>query len=88
MYHTWEAADRCDKVYALLGMSSNYPGADSLFPDYAISWKALLQQVVKFVLSKQVSVMTWDDEEMAVIKSKGCVLGKVFSVESDLAWHD
>jgi hypothetical protein len=43
MYHTHEATKRYDKVYALLGMSSDGPGAPGLSPDYAVPWEELLQ---------------------------------------------
>jgi hypothetical protein len=36
IYYTREATDRRDKVYALLGMSSNDPDAASLSPDYMV----------------------------------------------------
>jgi hypothetical protein len=83
MFHTREASDVRDKVYALLGMSSDDPGGAGLRPDYTVSWKELFQQLVKFVLSKDVSVETSDNSQRAVIKSKGCILGKVSSVRSD-----
>ena len=48
----------------------------------------LLQRLVKFLLCKEISVETWDDREIAVIKSKGCILGQVSSVESDSTRYD
>ncbi|KAK5996951.1 Heterokaryon incompatibility 6-like protein [Cladobotryum mycophilum] len=88
MYHIRKASDRRDKIYALLGMSSDNHSAGGLSADYEVSWKTLFRQVVKFILGEQVSVMTWNDEEVTVIKSKGCVLGKVSSVESYSPWDD
>lgn len=76
MYHTREASNPLDKVYALLGMSSDNYSSGGISPDYKISWKALFQKVIKFILSKQASIITWDDKDMAVIKSKGCTLGQ------------
>jgi hypothetical protein len=81
MFHTREASDPRDKVYALLGMSSDDPGKVGLRPNYEISWKELFQQLVKFVLGKDVSVETFDHGQ-AVIKIKGCMLGQVSSVRS------
>jgi hypothetical protein len=81
MYHTHKATKRHDKVYALLGMSSDDLSKASLSPNYEVPWKQLLQRLVKFLLCEQVSVETWDDREMAVIKSKGGVIGQVSSVE-------
>ena len=82
MFHVHEATKRVDKVYALLGMSSDEPSTAGLPPDYAVPWEELFKRLVKFLLYKQVSVETWGDEERAVIKSKGCILGQVLSVES------
>ncbi|KAF4625123.1 hypothetical protein G7Y89_g13046 [Cudoniella acicularis] len=83
MFHTRKASDVRDKVYALLGMSSDDPGEAGLRPDYEVSWKELFQKLVKFVLGKDLSVETSDYSQRAVIKSKGCMLGQVSSVRSD-----
>ncbi|KAM0417158.1 hypothetical protein ACHAPT_012866 [Fusarium lateritium] len=88
MYHTRKATQRHDKVYALLGMSSDDPSAAGLSADYEIPWGRLFQQLINFLLSEQVSVDTWDDKEMAVIKAKGRVLGQVTSVQRDASWED
>ncbi|RYP52665.1 hypothetical protein DL768_002221 [Monosporascus sp. mg162] len=88
MYHTRKAKEHHDKVYALLGMSSDDPTVAGLSADYNVSWKQLFQQLIRFVLSKRVSVDTWDDKEIAVIEGKGCILGEVSSVERDTAWED
>jgi len=86
MYHNREAADRRDKVYALLGMSSDIPVG--LSPNYNIPWKDLFHQLVKYLIGEQAPVETWDEREIAVIKSKGCVLGTVSPVPSDGPWDD
>ncbi|KAM0542086.1 hypothetical protein ACHAO7_010151 [Fusarium culmorum] len=88
MYHTRQATERRDKVYALLGMSSDDPSIAGLSANYEISWGRLFQQLVNFFFSKQVSVDTWDDKEIAVIRGKGCVLGEVSSVKRDNDWED
>ncbi|KAH6983699.1 heterokaryon incompatibility protein-domain-containing protein, partial [Ilyonectria sp. MPI-CAGE-AT-0026] len=84
MYHTREATDLRDKVYALLGMSSDDPYAKGLSANYKTSWKDAFQKLVKFSLSDQMSVGTWDDNEVAVIEGMGYVLGEVSSVERDM----
>jgi hypothetical protein len=83
MFHTRKASEVHDKVYALLGMSSDDPNKAGLRPDYEISWKELFQKLVKFVLGKDISVETSDCTQRAVIKSKGYILGQVSSVRSD-----
>jgi hypothetical protein len=77
MYHTHKAAKRHDKVYALLSMCSDNPSTAGLGPDYRLPWKDLMQRVVKFILANHVFVDTWNENEIAIIKSKGCVIGKV-----------
>ncbi|KIM97262.1 hypothetical protein OIDMADRAFT_130946, partial [Oidiodendron maius Zn] len=81
MFHTRQASDPRDKVYALLGMSSDDASKASFQPDYKISWEEVFQQLVKFILSKDVFVET--SSYRAVIKSKGCILGRVSSVRRD-----
>ncbi|KAF2179298.1 hypothetical protein K469DRAFT_741692 [Zopfia rhizophila CBS 207.26] len=83
MYHTHEATERHDKVYALLGMSSDDPSTTGLTPDYQISWEELFRRLIKFLLCERVHVEAWGDREVAVIKSKGCILAQVSSVESE-----
>ena len=81
MYHTHEATLRHDKVYALLGMSSDDASNANLLPNYSVPWEELFQRLIKFLVCEKISVETWPDkEEIAVIKSKGCILGKVSSV--------
>jgi tetratricopeptide (TPR) repeat protein len=88
MYHNREATRRHDKIYALLGMSSEGPSAAGLSPNYQVSWKELLQRLVGFLLYNEISVETWNERDIAVIKTKGFILGQVSSVESDSARYD
>jgi hypothetical protein len=88
MYHTHEATKRHDKVYALLGMSSDDLSTVGLLPDYGVPWEELLQRLAKFLLPEKISVETWRDREITAFKSKGCVLGKVTSVQSNIARDD
>ena len=88
MYHTRKATLRHDKVYALLGMSSDDLSAAGLSPDYTVSWEQPFQNLVKFLLCKEVSVKAWGKREIAVIKSRGSILGRVSLVENDGARYD
>ncbi|KAL8364729.1 hypothetical protein RB595_003828 [Gaeumannomyces hyphopodioides] len=74
MYHTRLATIPLDKVYALLGMSSDNPG---IKVNYGSSWKTLFHELINFTLSNAVSVSTWDAEEVAVVEANGYVLGEV-----------
>ncbi|KAK3995522.1 HET-domain-containing protein [Cladorrhinum sp. PSN332] len=44
LYRSRKATDDRDKIYALLGMSSDNPAAVGLEPDYNISWAELMQR--------------------------------------------
>ncbi len=59
MYHTRKATDLRDKVYALLGMSSNH-GIEAALPvDGKSPWSHIFRDLIRFFLSKEVSVGTW-----------------------------
>ncbi|KAK5655911.1 hypothetical protein OQA88_5450 [Cercophora sp. LCS_1] len=83
MYHTRKATKRVDMVYALLGMSSDDPRTAGLLADYKTPWAAIFQKLIRFSLSDQMFVDTWDEWSVAVIQGKGHILGKVSSVEVD-----
>jgi ankyrin repeat protein len=88
MYHTHEATERHDKVYALLGMSSDDLSKASLSPNYRLPWEEVFRDVVKFLLHDKISVEILGLKQTALIKSKGCLLGKVSLVQSDIASGD
>lgn len=88
MYHTREATDPRDKVYALLGMSSDDGAKTTLSADYTAPWGQVFRRSVHHFLSEQVSVDTWDDKEIAAIRGKGRILGEIYSVMRDATWED
>src|SRR6202007_3448591 len=55
---------------------------------YKVRWEELLRRLIKYLLCEKIFVETWGDREIAVIKSKGCIVGKVSSVQSNIAWND
>jgi hypothetical protein len=77
MYHTHEASERHDKVYALLGMSSDDAIEAKIVPDYGVEWGKLFQKVVRFVLPGDVALETWADRDMVLVKGKCRVFGRV-----------
>ncbi|KAF5519364.1 Heterokaryon incompatibility protein 6, OR allele [Colletotrichum aenigma] len=86
LYHTRNATDRRDKIYALLGTSTDaYP---ELKPDYRISWKDLFCRLVRTFVPEAASVSTWNGCETAFIQTKGRVLGTASSVETGIPWDD
>jgi ankyrin repeat protein len=85
MYHIHEATELHDKVFALLGMSSDDLSKASLSPNYGIPWEELFQNLIKFLLYDKISTETLGHKQIALINSKGCILGKVSRVQSDIA---
>ena len=83
IYHTHEATKLHDKIYALLGMSTDDIDESGLLPDYQVPWNVLLQRLVEFVLGRQISIKTWIDREMVRVSGNGCVFGTVDRVQSD-----
>ncbi|KJK61508.1 Heterokaryon incompatibility protein HET [Aspergillus parasiticus SU-1] len=68
MYHTREATKKHDKVYALLGMSSESANKADLLPNYQLSWDILFKRVITSILPEVHSVETWPDREIAVFQ--------------------
>ncbi|RYP34406.1 hypothetical protein DL767_004275 [Monosporascus sp. MG133] len=81
MYHTHEATEHHDRVFALLGMASDDLSGSDILPNYDISWEQLFQRLVKFLLGRQVSVKTWAGLDMVVVRGKGRILGWVSTVK-------
>ncbi|KAK3307140.1 heterokaryon incompatibility protein-domain-containing protein [Chaetomium strumarium] len=88
MYHARKATLSLDKVYALLGMSSDNPSTAGLEADYKALWKDLFQKLIRFCLSDQVSVSTWDSDEVAIIEAKADIIGKISSIIKDASRYD
>ncbi|KAL7908170.1 heterokaryon incompatibility domain-containing protein [Trichoderma velutinum] len=82
MYHAHEATERHDKIFALLGMSSDDPTTHGLLPNYKTPWDELMAQLVRFILGERVFVKTWAQQQAAVVFAKGCVIGIVSSVQT------
>lgn len=85
MFHTRKATDIRDKVFALLGMSSDDPEKSGLQANYETSWEKICQQLVKFVLGKDLFVKALS--QTVRIKCKGIIIGRVSSVTGDDRQH-
>ncbi|KAK4182413.1 hypothetical protein QBC35DRAFT_396025, partial [Podospora australis] len=81
IYRQRQATDRRDKIYALLGMSSEDPGASSLLPDYSISWETAVRRSAHAlgILRPESSVImnACDDSDFVLIRGKGRVLARL-----------
>lgn len=83
MYHAHEATKRHDKVYALLGMSSDVSSKVGLNPDYSLPWEELMERLLRHVLSNRVAIDVVKDRQAAVIRGRGVILGSVLRVHKD-----
>ena len=79
MYHLHGASNPHDKVYALLGLSSDDPSTGALRPNYELPWNEVFKQTIIYIFSGESSVYTWPGRESAVISGKGSILGHVDS---------
>jgi hypothetical protein len=61
--------------------SDDLSAAADLSPNYDVLWSCLFQNLIKYLLGGRMPVETWEDKTMAVIESKGHVLGRVGSIE-------
>jgi hypothetical protein len=80
LYHEYEASKRHDKIYALMGMSSDDLESSGLSPDYEIPWHNLLARVIHHLLGSQVGIDTWPDREVAMIRGQGFIIGEIVSI--------
>ncbi|RDK38510.1 HET-domain-containing protein [Aspergillus phoenicis ATCC 13157] len=76
MYRNHKATVQHDKIYALLGLSTN---SAALIPNYQLAWHEVFKQLVENVFP-ECSVETWCGCDLAIIKGKGWVWGYVYSV--------
>ncbi|KAK4228437.1 hypothetical protein QBC38DRAFT_152558 [Podospora fimiseda] len=88
MYHSRDATDIRDKVYALLGMCSDDPSTAGFNANYKATWGTVFKQLIYFILSDQVSVETGPDKQVAVIQCHGRFLGEILTVQRDPTWQD
>ncbi|KAE8319313.1 heterokaryon incompatibility protein-domain-containing protein [Aspergillus transmontanensis] len=84
MYHARAATKKQDKVYALLGMSSDSP----LLPNYKLPWSTVFQEVITYIFSEKASMRIWPHRDLALIQSRGHILGQIIEVKSDESQHD
>jgi hypothetical protein len=73
MYHIQEASVRHDKLYALLGMSSDDVGKAGLFPNYQEPWENILQRVAKFVVSDKMMVESRPHKDAMILREKAAL---------------
>jgi len=83
LYHTYETSIQHDKTFALLGMRTDNVEEAGLSPDYSVSWDQLLQRVVQHILGKDILIHTLQCRELAMLSSRGWIIGEVTDVSRD-----
>jgi hypothetical protein len=71
-------------IYALLGMCCDDLTQADLLPDYALSWEELSQRLHQWLFGKHASAEDMVDLEVAVIRSRGYIFGKISSISGNL----
>ncbi|KAK1831507.1 heterokaryon incompatibility protein-domain-containing protein, partial [Podospora conica] len=85
VYLPRQASDVRDKVYALLGMcSDDFCNTGLVIPDYSRTLVDFFSLVCKHVFSVvPISVKTWGARHVAGMRTRGRVLGRVYSIQDD-----
>jgi hypothetical protein len=76
-FHNRAATDPRDKIYALLGLSSDTESPLTIRADYTKSWATLFREVITQILGVDVFVCTKGEKEQAIISGPGCPLGVI-----------
>jgi hypothetical protein len=83
MYRAHNATQRHDRIYALLGMSTDDLSTARISPNYSVRWEELLRRLATFVLGEKISVRVGENEEDLGIIGRGCIVGDVETVSRD-----
>jgi hypothetical protein len=77
MFENHEATDQRDKIYALLGLSSDNASTPDLRPDYTKSWSTLFKQVASHILGSSATISVVEGKSQAVVSEFGSALGLI-----------
>ncbi|KAL5317017.1 hypothetical protein ACEPPN_016070 [Leptodophora sp. 'Broadleaf-Isolate-01'] len=84
MFRSWEATDPRDKVYALLGLSSDARNANSpsLRPDYTLSQSQIAQKVIEFALPGSTIISTNAETNDVTFDIDAMLIGRIMTKSS------
>lgn len=85
-FHTHEATDIRDKIYALWGLSTESELTNTLRPDYNKSWKSLLADLGLHVFGKDSELTPSESKQMLYVRCLCYYLGKVVSIYDAEMW--
>lgn len=85
-FHTHEATDTRDKIFALWGLSTESELTSILQPDYNKSWKSLLAELGLYVFGKDSELTPSESKQMLHVRSLCYYLGKVVTIYNAEMW--
>ncbi|KAF2117968.1 heterokaryon incompatibility protein-domain-containing protein [Lophiotrema nucula] len=77
MYHTQEATERSDKIFALVAMRKIVGSPPDVLIDYEVSWENLMQQVVHVILGNEAVAKTGEERDRIFINCRLSIVGRV-----------
>ncbi|KAH8660465.1 ankyrin repeat-containing domain protein [Xylariales sp. PMI_506] len=83
MYHGHEATISHDKIYALLGISSDASQNNNLAPNYSLDWGILFNRLAKFIFPEGARLEIMADGSAVAMRCTGRVLGRVSDIGED-----
>ncbi|KAF7513434.1 hypothetical protein GJ744_008728 [Endocarpon pusillum] len=87
-FRTWNASKALDKVYALLGISSDARSVPELQPDYTILEDVLAQKLVRFAFPNSVINPQSTRQAEVVFEIEGLFLGTIGGERRCLSFRD
>lgn len=87
-FRTWNASKALDKVYALLGISSDARSVPELQPDYTISQDVLAQKLVRFAFPNSVINPQSTRQDGVLFEIEGLFLGTIGGDSEILSFRD
>ena len=87
-FRTWNASKALDKVYALLGISSDASSVQELQPDYTISQDVLAQKLVRFAFPNSVINRQPTRQDEVVFEIEGLFIGTIGGESKILSFRD
>jgi hypothetical protein len=82
MYHAHEATERHDKIFALLGMTSDDPTEAGLLPNNHVPWQELFMNLLRFIFGRGASIAILGDSDLVTIQVKGSIIGTILELRS------
>lgn len=77
MFRSWQATNPGDKVYALLGLSSDAANSPNLRPDYTLLLSQISRKFIEFALPTCTVLSTSDETQDVTFEIEGLLISKI-----------